>query len=78
VTPYKTTKTTGTYISYEVRTSFKIFVGVWLLCMVVLINAYSGVLASLLTVPKLDPIANTMNELLESKVLRVTIEKNGG
>ena len=78
VTPFKTIKTTGYYISYEARTSFKILVGVWLLCMVVLINAYSGVLTSLLTVPKLEPIANTMNGLLESNVLRVTIEKNGG
>jgi len=46
--------------------------------MVVLINAYSGVLTSLLTVPKLKPIANTMNEVVESNVLRVTLEKNGG
>ena len=44
--------------------------------MVVLINAYSGVLTSLLTIPKLNPIANTMKEVTESKELRVTVEKN--
>ncbi len=44
--------------------------------MVVLINAYSGVLTSLLTVPKLQPIAKTLEEVAEKNVLRLTIEKN--
>ncbi len=44
--------------------------------MVVLINGYSGVLTSLLTIPKLNPIVNTMKEVTESKELRVTVEKN--
>ncbi len=46
--------------------------------MVVLINAYSGVLTSLLTVPKLEPIANTVKELVSSDELRFTTEKNAG
>jgi len=44
--------------------------------MIVLINAYFGVLTSLLTVPKLKPIANTVKDVAESDVLRLTIEKN--
>ncbi len=44
--------------------------------MVVLVFAYSGVLTSLLTVPKLEPIVNTVEELIESGKLRITIERN--
>ncbi len=44
--------------------------------MVVLINAYSGVLTSLLTATKLKPIAKTMKDIAESKDLRLTTEKN--
>ena len=44
--------------------------------MVVLINGYAGVLTSLLTVPKLKPIAQTLKDVAESKELRVTCEKN--
>ncbi len=50
-------------------------VGLWLLCMVVLVNAYSGVLTSLLTVPKLEPIASTLKEVADSDTLRVTLER---
>ncbi len=53
-------KTTGYSISYEAKSSFKILVVIWLLCMLVLINGYSGVLTSLLIVLKLKPIANTI------------------
>ena len=44
--------------------------------MIVLINAYFGVLTSLLTVPKLELIVNTIEEVAKSNVLRVTVEKN--
>jgi len=44
--------------------------------MVVLINAYSGVLTSLLTAPRLKPIAITLKDVAESQELRVTVEKN--
>ena len=65
-------------MSYEAKTSFKIIVGIWLLCMVVLVNAYAGVLTSLLTVPKLEPIVNTLQELVENQYLGlggVTVER---
>jgi len=59
----------------KTRSSFKILTGIWLLSMVVLINAYSGVLTSLLTTPKLKPIATTLRDVAESKELRVSVEK---
>ena len=43
--------------------------------MVVLINAYSGVLTSLLTAPRLKPIAQTLKDVAESPELRVSCEK---
>ena len=43
--------------------------------MVVLVNAYSGVLTSLLTVPKLTPIAQTLKDVAE-KELKVIVKKN--
>jgi len=45
-------------------TIFKIMVGIWLLSMVVLIYAYAGVLTALLTVPKLEPIAKNLEEVV--------------
>ena len=44
--------------------------------MVVLINAYSGVLTSLLTAPRLKPIALTLQDVAESQELRVTVKKD--
>ncbi len=66
----------GNTVSYGARTSFKILVGIWLLCMVVLVLAYTGVLTSLLTVPKLEPIVTTVDELVDDGKLRITLEKN--
>ena len=45
-------------------TIFKIMVGIWLLSMVVLTYAYAGVLTALLTVPKLEPIAKNLEEVV--------------
>ncbi len=44
--------------------------------MIVLINAYFGVMTSLLTVPKLESIVSTVEEVAKSDVLRLTVEKN--
>jgi len=44
--------------------------------MVVLVLAYTGVLTSLLTVPKLEPIVTTVDELVDDGKLRITLEKN--
>lgn len=68
----------GYYIPYGTRISLKLLIGIWLPCNIVLINAYAGVLTSLLTVPKLEPIANTVEDIAKSDVLRMTIEDKLG
>ncbi len=50
--------------------------GLWLLMMVVLINSYTSVLTSYMTVPKLKHIPQTLEELAEMKEYRVTMLKN--
>ena len=66
----------GQSIPYNSRLSLRIVLGFWLLMMIVLINAYTGVLTSLLTVPKLKPIPQSLEELAAMKDYRVTINKN--
>ncbi len=65
----------GNSVSYNARTSFKILVAFWLLSMVVIVFAYTGVLTSLLSVPKLEPTVNTVENLANDGKLRMTIEK---
>ena len=65
----------GNTVPYQSRQSFKILVGIWLLSMVVLIYAYSGVMTSLLTVPKLKPIVQTLEETIQQNRL-VTMERD--
>ena len=60
-------------VPYRYWRSFKILVGFWLIPMVVLINAYTGVMTALLTVPKLEAIANTLEEAVVQDRL-VTIQ----
>ena len=48
----------------------------WLLSMVVLINAYIGIFTARLAVPKFEPTVNTLEDLAASKTLRMTIELN--
>jgi len=65
----------GYFIGYQSPKSYKILIGFWLISMVVLINAYAGVMTALLTAPKLEPIANTLEEAVMQNRL-VTIETN--
>ena len=51
-----------------------IAVGVWCLMAVVLANAYAGTLFSFLTVTKLEPIVNSLEELANSKQLQLLIQ----
>ena len=44
--------------------------------MAVVINAYTGVLTSLMAVPKLKSIPQSLEELAEMKEYKVTIQKN--
>ena len=49
--------------------------GIWLLLMVVLINSYTGVLTSRMTVPKLDSIPQSLEELAARREYKVTVMK---
>lgn len=42
--------------------------------MVVLVNAYTGTLRSYMTVPKLDPIVNTLTELAVGSETKMTVD----
>ena len=45
------------------RLSFRIIVGVWLLIAMVLVNSYASTVISHLTVPKMNPRINTLEDL---------------
>ena len=51
-----------------------ILVGIWCLMAVVLANAYGGVLFSFLSVTKLEPIVNSLEELAHSPNLQLIIQ----
>ena len=50
--------------------------GLWLLVMVVITNAYTGTLTAFLTVPKLEPTVNTLEELAVGGKFKLTVELN--
>ena len=58
------------------RFSLRVILTCWLLAIVVLINAYKSVLISYLTIPKLKPIPQSLEELAAMKEYRITIMKN--
>lgn len=59
---------------YFVRLHVRITATAWLLAMVVFIYAYSGLLTAMLTVPRLEPIINTLEDLASSSRFRITKE----
>ena len=44
--------------------------------MVVLINAYSGVFTSIMTIPKLEPIIENMDQLAASQKFKLAVPKD--
>ena len=66
----------GIFLSPKTRFAIKIVAASWILSLVLLINGYIGLLASILTVSKLEPTINTLDELAASQRFRLTIEKN--
>lgn len=56
--------------------SFRVTVALWLLPTMTILFAYSGVLTSLLTITKLEPTVDTLEELANAKNLCLTIEKD--
>lgn len=64
----------GNNISPKTKFSLRLVAGLWCLMMVVLVNAYTGTLMSYLTVPKLRPIVNTLEELAASSETQMTVD----
>ena len=58
------------------RTSLRILVGSWLLAMIVVVYAYQGVLMSILSVPKLKPTIDSLEELVVQHKYKLTIERS--
>lgn len=54
----------------------KILTGTWVLVMIVIINAYAGLLTAFLTVPKLEPTVETFEDLVNRPGWSVTIDRN--
>lgn len=55
------------------RFSFRILVGGWLLGAMVLINSYSGIVTSSLTVPRMKPTINSFEDLAASNDVGIVL-----
>jgi ionotropic glutamate receptor len=55
------------------RTSFRLLTGVWVLCAMVLVNSYTGIVTSSLTTPKMKPSIGSLEELAASKEIGVLL-----
>ncbi|XP_046453793.1 ionotropic receptor 93a-like [Daphnia pulex] len=58
------------------RTSFRVLIGVWVLCAMVLVNCYTGIVTSSLTTPKLKPSINTLEDLAASNEVKIVIRSD--
>ena len=56
------------------RNGVLIAVGVWCLMVVVLANAYAGKLLSFLSVAKLEPVINSLDELAKSDTCQLIVQ----
>ena len=64
----------GFDMSLKPRAGILIAVGVWCLMVVILANAYAGMLLSFLSVTKLEPAINSLEELANSKSCQLLIQ----
>ena len=55
---------------------FRFMLALWLLSMVVLINAYIGTYTANMAIPNLEPTVDTLEDLAASKKFKMTIELN--
>lgn len=53
--------------------SFRILAGVWLLASVVLVNSFGGILTSYLTIPKMMPSINSLEDLAGNQELPLSM-----
>ena len=66
----------GNSTPFKVNWPFRTVTAPWLLSMIVIIYGYLGVLTANFTVPKMEPIVNTFDELASSSHFRVTLSSN--
>ena len=68
---------TGIYLPYSSWPSMRFVASFWCLMAVVLVNAYQGSLTSVLAIPKLSPVPQSVAELAASnKKYKMTAEIN--
>lgn len=66
---------TGMYIPYA-QHSFRLLVGGLLLAALVLVNSYSSIVVSSLTVPVMTPVINSFEDLASNKRVSLLIRKD--
>lgn len=67
---------TSIYKRLKKRSTVSVAAAFWCLSAVVICNAYTGTLTSFLTLPKLKPIINSLEELAASNRYKLTAELN--
>ena len=58
------------------RLSFRVLAGVWVLCAMVLVNSYTGIVTSSLTTPKMKPSIDSFEDLVASKETGIVLRSN--
>lgn len=58
------------------RFSFRLLIGAWLLVAMVLVNSYSGTVISFLTVPRMKPPINTLEDLATSRDVNLILYRD--
>lgn len=57
--------------------TIRTLLALWLLMMVVIVNAYASCMTALMTVPKMEPLAvDSLNDLATSRKIKLTIAVN--
>lgn len=65
----------GIYIPYA-QHSFRILAGCWLLAGLVLVNSYSSIVVSSLTVPTMKPAVNSFEDLITNEEVTMILRKD--
>ena len=65
----------GIYSPYA-QHSFRILAGCWFLAALVLVNSYAGILASSLTLPKMKPAINSLEDLAASEDISLVLRED--
>lgn len=58
------------------RNSFRILAGTWFLIALVLVNSYAGILITALTVPTMEPVIDTLEDMAARKQDGITLAVN--